>query len=194
MKTKKIIGAVLVGAIALLSLQLAAARGNALSDYEPGFYLGLQLGGHSTSASEDNWSETESGGVARLLAGYSFTPYVSVESGYAYYHLGTYKDFFGTTVDVGLNSWDLMIKGIYPFGNGMSIYGKVGPSLNWASAEVKGYGGSARIESTSKVGISAGAGVAYNFTDQFALDLGYNFIAVDVLKINAVMLGISYKF
>ena len=223
---------VLISAIVLAASGSAFAgsnpfldTGNSLKDYQPGFYLGGQMGYARTiegSGTEDlinqlggpkNINKRNLG--ARLYAGYSIVPYLSVELGHSLYPTNDYTSKAAGTYHHPHKAMDLMVKGILNMENlspsltGWSLFAKVGPSMTISSYKLDG------IKSSTKYNFrpAYALGFGYNFTDHFGLDLTWSgmyskdkmnvkdvinatpdSLANSVPSANLVALGFTYKF
>jgi hypothetical protein len=101
---------------------------NALADYEPGLYVGLQGG---VGMTRDSWPEefinydygylnpssrdkniTKRNSAGRLFLGYSFIPNISLETGFSFFPINSYS-IKGTFVDVPTQTLDYKFKMVY---------------------------------------------------------------------------------
>jgi OOP family OmpA-OmpF porin len=161
----------------------AWAAGNADGS---GFYIGLGAG--ASSAKIDSGSinsdlqslgfssattSTDEGSVAyKAFAGYSFNKYIAIEGGY--FDLGTFK-FNSTVTPPGTLNGEIKSSGFnlgavlsYPFGQGFSVFGRVGvqnakTKVNYTST------GSVLVinpeSSETKTNWDAGLGLGYQFAN-----------------------------
>ena len=143
-------------------------------------------------------------GYIRPYIGYRFTDYVAIEGGYnnlVNQHHNARTDDAGNHYGPDhykLYAFDLAGKAIYPFANGLSIFGKAGLALvhqdvynqmfiDWVpSADTK----------ENKILPLIGAGISYNFTQHIAADLSYTHIqgSHPIGNIEILGLGLAYTF
>lgn len=149
----------LIGVVVLSLVQISFAKGNRLSDYEPGFYIGIQGGRAWTnegSGPEDlankvydltqqpksrDINKRKFGG--KVFVGYSFIPYFSLDGGFTLYPSNEFKaegDNGGGAKNIynfktNFFTIDLMAKCILPLEilssklNGWNLYAKLGTAL-----------------------------------------------------------------
>ena len=160
--------------------------GNSLKDYQPGFYVGGQMGYARTiegSGVEDlvnqlggarNINKRNLGG--RMYAGYSIVPYLSVELGHSIYPTNDYTSKAVGNYHRPHKATDLMVKGVLnmeqfaPSLAGWSLFAKVGPAMTISSFKLDD------VKSSTKYNIrpAYALGFGYNFTDHFGLDLTWS--------------------
>jgi opacity protein-like surface antigen len=210
---KKII--YLLSAISLIAVTNASAM-----VYEPGPYLGGQVGwgridegnGYKDYVNSQTSPIIDLGTFTgwRLYAGYSFIPFFSLEGGYTYYPDNTYT-YSTDTINVKSYTIDIVGKLILPFAklttnealSHFSIYGKGGGA--YINTKIDTINDSQTSSATIRP--TYGAGIIYNFTDNIALDAswtgvsGRNKVTKDevaqgrpVPTCNLFTLGLSYKF
>lgn len=207
---KKII-CVLSGLIFTIASNVYAAK-----DYQPGPYLGGQIGWgrlDEGSGYKDASGQHSLGGftAGRAYGGYSFTPIFSIEAGYSNYPNNTYSVFTNTSIsntNVKLYTIDLVGKLTVPLKklpgilSYFSLYGKGGAAYSNTKIE------SNVTKTKDTIMPTYGAGIIYNFNDNIAVDaswtgvLGRNYvenandIAVGKIPVptgNMFTIGASYK-
>lgn len=117
-----------------------------------------------------------------VTLGYSFNKYFAAEAGYV--------DFKSATADYTITApsaataqaewtatgWTLEGVGSYPFGNGFSVYGKLGMIAGHEELKISASSGSSVVtgkDTESDTEFTYGAGAAYDFNDMWGLRLGY---------------------
>jgi OOP family OmpA-OmpF porin len=228
MLSKKILISALFGLGAGCAVSSAFAT-DFIQDAGP--YLGVQGGWSKADYGTDikntfkeggkifGYSSSKEGGFGgRAFVGWQFDPFLSVEAGYTQFAQNKYSFGFGPSNDLDLklktNAWDMVGKLSLPFGpinaalNGFSIYGKAGgayvtaePSGDFVDAVNSNGGNLSKVHGWEPV---AGAGLAYTFPNNIALDVSYTHIfghktdnEDDNLQVplgNLAALGVSYKF
>jgi OmpA-OmpF porin, OOP family len=169
----------------------AIASSTALAD-DSGWYLGANVGqsksdidddritknllqgGFSTTSIDENNRDTG----FKLLGGYQFNRYVSVESGY--FDLGKF-DFTAQTLPLGTLTGEIKLKGInvdivgfVPFTEKLSAFGRVG--VNYADTKDSFHGtGAVNVvdpeASQRQSNLKLGLGLQYDFNDVWAMRL-----------------------
>lgn len=212
---------VLIGAIVLAASGSAFAGANTLKDYQPGLYLGGQMGYARTiegSGPEDLVNLSTGAKTidkrklgARLYMGYSIAPYLSIEIGHSLYPTNDYAVNGNSVIRIPHKATDLMAKGILQMENfspslaGWTTFAKAGACMTVSSGEIAGVS-----SSTNYIFRPAYAlGFGYNFTDHFGLDLTWSGMyskdklstketlesfGKKVPSANLVALGFTYKF
>jgi len=164
-----------------------------LDEYDPGLYIGGQLGLAGTNEGDDveNYFKTLSnhkirrGGLGgKLFLGYSFNRYFSLEGGGTIYPDNKYEGWFsGMFRNISedfkskLYTLDLMAKGTLPFGySGWNGYLKLGLALVKSKFSYSLGDRQRRVtflhkdnSFTPKVGYAVGIG--YQFNEHFGLDV-----------------------
>ncbi len=118
----------------------------------------------------------------QITFGYSFNEYFAAELGYVDLGSGT-ADYTITAPSAGnakvkwsATGWTLEGVGTYPFGNGFSIYGKLGMIAGSEDLKVTATGGGgigASKDTASDTEFTYGVGGAYDFNEMWGLRLGY---------------------
>jgi opacity protein-like surface antigen len=145
--------------------------------------------------------------------GYRFNDYLAVESSYNDLRNSsngpqkeTWTDSNGNELlsymdgpnHYRLYFFDLDVKGIIPFENGLSLFGKAGAALTHQDAynePILGEPPSVN-SNTNAIQPLLGAGVSYNFTKNVAVDLTFTHLFANgsVADINTLGLGVTYTF
>lgn len=182
------------GIFLLFMVQMVSAKGNSISDYQPGFYIGAQGGlawtdeGNAVKdyvscvSSDQSPSSKKNKYGGKLFAGYSFTPNFSLEGGFTYYPSNEYegKGVSNYRAKVNFSTIDLMLKGILPLEKlstnltGWNLYVKGGSVFTMLKRDD---GVSDKILASAKLGY--GLGIGYNFTDKFGVDLSWSGVYSD---------------
>lgn len=155
-------------------------------EYEPGPYLGGQLGWGVMDEGDGyrlaiNAGErgTFAGLGWRVYIGYSFMPIFSIESGYSGYPINTYTTS-NNKIEVRTYTVDLVGKIIFPLGkispslSPFSIYGKGGGAYSSTRIDMN----TATIPSVNRSSVTImpayGAGIVFNYNDNFAIDASWS--------------------
>lgn len=163
------------------------------SSQELGFYAG---GGFGQAKADDFCSEARAVGFTscddkdrtwKIFGGYRFHPNVAVEAGYA--DLGKFKaGIGGATVSAKVKAFELLAVPIYPFGNGFSVYGKLGLARWDVDASATG-GFTASDEGTD---FTFGIGAQYDFTPNLGARVEWQrYTDIDV---NTIGISLVYMF
>jgi len=185
-------------AVTALSLSAAVfANGNipmapasVASDFDPGFYLGLQ-GGYGASG----WDKVDSQIVllkssnansltGRVFVGYDFTKNFALEVGYAYFgSKATLTEMYYNTKDgeVRTQAFDLVGKGKIAFLDNFNVYAKLGIGYLMSNGLKSGAGQAAGYVSTNwftkdkvgNFGAVAGFGLSYYFMPNLWTDISW---------------------
>ena len=140
------------------------------SSQELGFYVGAGLG---RAEAKDFCSDATALGFTgcdekdrtwKLSAGYRFHRHVAVEAGYVDMGKVTAR-LGGFQFNADVKAFELLAVPIYPFGNGFSIYGKLGLA-RW-DVDASGTGGFTASERGTD--FTYGLGAQYDFTPNFAV-------------------------
>ena len=152
-----------------------------------GFYLGANAG--SGQQSHQLMEKAETTGVAAIKAGYDFNDYFGAEVRYG----GVNQ----RSSDIELNSFaSVYAKVQYPITESISVYGLAGmTAANLPQDSLIAVPQSKAKSSGSESSASFGAGVRYAVTDNFGISLeAMRISSHDAYKLDAVMLGVDYKF
>lgn len=139
-------------------------------------YVAVTLGESRYEASGAH--ENHTGGT--LAFGQSVAENVGYEVGYA--HLGKF--------DAGGSGQAIYLAGVakYPFGQGFSVHGKIGPTLNH-------YSGHGAFDSETRLRLLLAAGVGYQFDKNWEATLEYTHFG-ETLDITPTLwsLGVRYHY
>ena len=159
---------------------------------ELGFYAGAGLG---QAKVDDFCSDARALGFTscdekdrtwKVFGGYRFHPNVAVEAGYA--DLGKFKaGIGGLTVKAKVKAFELLAVPIYPFGNGFSVYGKLGLA-RW-DIDASGGGLSANDDGTD---FTFGVGAQYDFTPNLGARVEWQ--RYTDIDINTIGVSLVYMF
>lgn len=166
----------------------------------PGFNVGIQAGlGRTEYSAKDIKNVTtaritdKTGFAGRIYAGYNFDQNWGAELGFTQFQKTEFKNIGGTGLNgsVRHQAVDLAGKGIYSFGNGFDVFGKLG------AAYVKAQTSGALSGSKSRIQPVLGAGVTYDITPNVPVELAYTRFQKAGGKIassNLFTLGLAYNF
>ncbi|PKG58403.1 hypothetical protein CXF82_04730 [Shewanella sp. GutDb-MelDb] len=145
-----------------------------------GFYLGANAGsGQQSNQLMDKATTTN---VGSIKAGYDFNDYFGAEV--------RYGGVNSSSSDIELNSFtSVYAKAQLPVSESFTVYGLAGAT----SANLPGM--ILDDKNSSESSASFGAGVRYSITDSLGVSLEATRISShDAYKLDAVMLGVDYKF
>jgi outer membrane autotransporter protein len=206
MLTKKhIVPAIVLGLVAGMAATLAQAS-------DAGFYVGGQVGyAHTNFANTDSQNNITSADIDNDgigwggLVGYQFNPYAAVELGY----LGAYgmkvqnPNGFPISESLNMQMVDLLVKGILPLNDVVSIYGKAGVASVRATAAYSidfptGFS-YPTLEATSVTETKPviGAGISWDIKPRLPLDISWLHVDQNGGKIPSadfLLVGLSYHF
>lgn len=218
MATKKTIYLLNAAVFLTITANAAAITNN------PGPYLGGQVGwaridegnGYKQYMETQSSKQIDQGTFTgwRAYIGYNFTPFFSVESGYAYYPDNNYTSTSSNKINIKSYTIDLVGKIILPLQDiinplaNFSLYGKGGGA--YINTKLDHIISSSSVKrSNAIIRPTYGAGVVYNFNDNIAIDAswtgvyGKNKITTTDLNMittanptpttNLFTLGLSYK-
>jgi OmpA-OmpF porin, OOP family len=212
--------------VALVTLGTLSLCSAAFADQNDGhgIYIGGQVGYGKAGYGSDIRdffksapnSNTDEGGIAgRGYVGYQFNQYIGIETGYTIFSDHTYKGYdsyngYGLSVEDKLktDAWDILGKVGMPFGNsGFSGNVKAGVAYIMAKSELSASSSGTTVSVSDETNAwkpVAGAGVAYNFNKNLAVDVSYlhyfgsnsHLFDRNISAPNAdfVGVGISYRF
>jgi len=135
-----------------------ASSGNALENFESGYFLGTQIGIHS-----------------RVSLGYNFNPYFALEGGVGYLHPIVSVIATAGLTQVNIFTFDVAAKATLPlekissFFTGWNLYGKAGPSI--LAGKVKRILWVSTNDNVSGIIPYVAIGLGYNFNKHIGLDL-----------------------
>lgn len=165
-----------------------------------GVYLGGALGGIVTDYSDysGDWLVGPLLGLIPIV-GYRFNDNLAVEWNYQSI-FDEQDDSRGIYGSGDLRLWTTSLSGklIYPWQNGLSVYGKAGLAYTHLRNYQQIFVGTPPLvdENENRIQPLVGTGVSYNFTQSTALDLdlSHQFQEGDVDGITTFMLGLTYTF
>jgi opacity protein-like surface antigen len=199
---KRLVRFTLIPGLVLASLLSSSAA----FAYLPGFNVGIQLGeGFTNYKSRDftgiRTAEIKNSGVAgRAYGGYLFNENFGFELGYTAFSKVKFGNINGTLNTTSLSGnvktyvVDVLGKGIYPFDNGIDIYGKLG--LGFAKATSSGF----VRDNNTRAQPGIGAGIEYNITPNFLVNLDYlhyqrvGAASNNIESTNLASFGVGYSF
>ncbi|MDA8094215.1 MAG: outer membrane beta-barrel protein [Betaproteobacteria bacterium] len=164
----------------------------------------LGFGGASSTVNKDH------GFGFKLYGGYQFMPYFAVEGGYVDLHKldfnatvtsPTAGTLSGESKEKGGNGWTLDAVGIYPFGNGFSVFGRLGGYA--VETELQASGSAGSIDQTStRTGLHYGVGAEYDFMRNVGARLEWERFrhlgdasrTVEAANVDLWTVGLVYKF
>ncbi|MBU0745057.1 MAG: outer membrane beta-barrel protein [Gammaproteobacteria bacterium] len=148
-------------------------------DYNPGVYLGGQIGTSSmhyrgSEYTSSNSSYDDAYSVAgRGYIGYAFSQFISVEVGYDYYGRPKFNSTDGNTQDILQHGMDLVGKASLPLDYGFGLYIKGGLAWVYRSALHANNNHFADKDSNSRITPVGALGICYWFAPNMALDLSW---------------------
>lgn len=186
--------------ILFASLGLSSAFANINANN--GFYIGAGLNSASYIAPDGASFDSTVLPLSlyiRPYVGYRFNDYIALEGGYN----DLANDSNAATDTSGpdhyrLYSFDLAAKGIMPFANGISLFGKAGAAITHQDVfnQILPNGVISVDSNTNQVQPLLGVGISYNFTKNTAAELSFThlFANGNINDINMLGLGITYTF
>ena len=192
MKGKKILFAAAALLTAACASTAAQAQASMRSSQELGFYVG---GGLGRAEVDDFCSDARALGATscddkdrtwKIFGGYRFHPNVAVEAGYA--DLGKFKaGIGGVSFNAKVKAFELLAVPVYPFGNGFSVYGKLGLARWDVDASAGGF--SANDKGTD---FTFGLGGQYDFTPNLGARVEWQ--RYTDIDINTIGVSLVYMF
>ena len=189
MMLRKAIAAVI--AAGALAASASAFAGNVNPQ---GFYVDGNIGWGHVDGDAPSGVESNEGGFAwSANLGYQFTENLALEAGYLSFADADYKIAGSNVARFRKNyAYDLAVKGILPFDNGMSVYAKLGAARTHTEVETLGVNlGSARDTT-----FLYGGGVSYALDQNFALQAQFvgNTSTSNANAMYQVTGGVAYHF
>lgn len=129
-----------------------------------------------------NWDllPLPNGGVAgRAYAGWNFNRYFAVEGGYTRFIRNNYQLLFGPSATLDTHAWDIVSKtslpleALTPTLRNFDLYGKAGAAYITSKFNPGGSGVMIADTDIHNWEPTYGLGLAYNFTQNFAMDLSW---------------------
>jgi len=160
---------------------------------DDGFYVGGSVGSASLSDDFDGFNVDSDSTAFRLVAGWQFNDYLSVEGGYQ--NFGAFDQRFtvnGQTVDVSLDAdgFTLGGTGSLPLSDRFALYGRVGAFFWDGDAEINNVS-QARPEDKN---LYLGAGVSFALVGRLKLIVDWTRFHLDDTESNVIALGLTYGF
>lgn len=200
----------------LQQISLIAVLGVAANAYAvaPGFYIGGMAGPATNNGSDVNVQAQGSPTTivatpksqqfgSRFFLGYQATSHAGIEAGATFisqikYDTGNQQACGGT--DVSVRDFDVLAKGIIPFGSSFDVYGKLGPAFvyenqsNAMSPRLNQGCGKSQFETKVRPTMSIGA--SYTMSQNVVVDASWNRLMTSypVNNIDFFALGLSYHF
>jgi len=160
---------------------------------EDGFYLGGSIGSASLTEDFDGFDVDTNSISLRLIAGWQFNDYFSLEGGY--HNFGEFEqriDNGGEPVDISLKAdgFTLGVTGSIPLGQKFALYGRAGSFFWDGDAEINNVS-QAQPEDTN---LYIGAGAKYAISDRFSLLGDWTRYELEDTQSNVVSLGFTVSF
>lgn len=160
---------------------------------ESNFYVGASVGSASLNEDFDGFDVDTDSVALRLVMGWQFNDYFSIEGGY--HNFGTFEQSFdigGTPTDISLKAdgFTLGVTGTIPLGQRFGLYGRVG-SFFWDGDAAINDVSQARPEDTN---LYLGIGAKYTFNDRFALVGDWSRYELEDTSSNVISLGLTFSF
>lgn len=171
---------------------LALAPLSAIAD--SGIYVGSSVGSSSLKDDVNGFDIDTSSNSVRIIAGWQFNEYVSVEGGYQ--NFGAFEQRFN---DGGANSIDVSLKadgftlgatGFIPLAKGISLYGRAGAFFWDGDTEVNNVS-QAQPGDTNPY---YGGGLKYSLTEKIALLGDWTRYELEDTQAEVFALGFTYRF
>ena len=157
------------------------------------FYLGGSIGSASLSEDFDGFDVDADSTAFRLVAGWQFNDYFSLEGGYQ--NFGTFEQSFdagGDRVDVNLEADGFLLgaTGAIPLGGKFALYGRGGFFFWDGDAQINDVS-QARPEDTN---LYIGAGIKFAISDRLSLLGDWTRYELDDTRSNVASLGLTFSF
>lgn len=157
------------------------------------FYLGGSIGSASLDEQFDGLAVDTGSTAFRLVAGWRFNDYFSLEAGY--HSFGKFEQRFpndGMPVKIGLQAdgFTLGATGTIPLGDRFSLYGRVGSFFWNGNAEVNNVV-EARPEDAN---LFLGAGVIFSVTENLSLVADWSDYQLEDTSSDVLSLGVIFNF
>ena len=170
---------------------LANLPGPALADGN--FYVGGSLGTASLNDGFDGFAVDTDSTAFRLVAGWQFNRYFSIEGGY--HNFGEFEQRFvdaDTSIRIALKAdgFTLGMTGTLPLGKKFGLYGRTGYFFWDGDAEINSVS-QARPEDTN---LYLGAGAQYSFSERWSLVGDYSAYRLEDTMSAVVSLGLIVNF
>ena len=170
---------------------LASLPGPALADGN--FYVGGSLGTAALDDRFDGFAVDTDSTAFRLVAGWRFNRYFSLEGGY--HNFGEFEQRFvadDTSIRIGLKAdgFTLGMTGTLPLGDKFGLYGRTGYFFWDGDAEINNVS-QARPEDAN---LYLGAGAQYSFSERWTLIGDYSSYRLEDTTSTVVALGLVVSF
>ena len=181
----------------------ASSTDVAISTYNPGIYLGGQLGmsslhygPHTNYLLVRNSVENQKF-AGRAYLGYAFSQFIALELGYDYYGRPKFKDnSTNNTQEILQQGFDFSGKASLPLDYGFGFYIKAGLAWVHRGTLNSNTGNFASKNANSRLAPLGGLGVNYSLTQNMMLDLGWTKTMTigNLATADLITLGLTYKF
>jgi len=156
-------------------------------------YVGGSIGSASLSEDFDGFDIDADSTAFRLVAGWQFNDYFSLEGGY--HNFGTFEQSFdagGDRVDVNLEADGFLLgaTGAIPLGGKFALYGRGGFFFWDGDAQINDVS-QARPEDTN---LYIGAGIKFAISDRLSLLGDWTRYELDDTRSNVASLGLTFSF
>ena len=160
---------------------------------DSGFYVGSSVGSASLNDDFDGFDIDSSSNYVRVVAGWQFNQYFSLEGGYN--NLGTFEQIFdngGTPLDVSLKAdgFTLGATGFIPIWDKFALFGRAGAFFWDGDGEINNVS-QALPEDTNPY---FGGGVKYDLTENIALLGDWTRYELEDTQSEVFALGFTYRF
>jgi OOP family OmpA-OmpF porin len=157
------------------------------------FYLGGSIGSASLSEDFDGFDVDADSTAYRLVAGWQFSDYFSLEGGY--HNFGTFEQGFdvgGEPVDVSLKADGFVLgaTGTVPLSEKFALYGRAGFFFWDGDAEINDVS-QARPEDTN---LYIGAGIKFALSDRLSLLGDWTRYELEDTRSDVASLGLTLSF
>ncbi len=160
---------------------------------EGGPYIGGSIGSASLNEDFDGFDVDTNSASFRLVAGWQFNDYFSLEGGY--HNFGKFEQRFdngGQPIDISLKAdgFTLGVTGTIPLGQKFALFGRAGSFFWDGDAEINNVS-QARPEDTN---LYIGAGAKYALSDRFSLVGDWTRFDLEDTQSNVASLGFTVSF
>ncbi len=149
----------------LLGTLFAAVSSVAFAE-DAGIYGGLNLGIGKPDINMPNGRDKESSGVAGIVLGYKFNPYLAVEGQYT----GIGKVTDNVSGSAKADAASLSVLGILPLNQNINLYGKLGVAATKTTVSSS----LSPMNDATRTGVTYGLGAEYNVNRNVGLRLGWD--------------------
>lgn len=175
----------------IIATVLASSPLSALADGN--FYLGASIGAASLNDDFDGFDIDSSSTAFRVVAGWQFNDYFSLEGGY--HNFGEFEqrlDVGGEAADVSLKADGFLLGGTgsIPLGEKFALYARAGAFFWDGDADINNVT-EARPENTN---LYIGAGARFAFSDRFALVGDWVSYSLEDVQSGVTSVGVVISF